>query len=127
MSNSGRLIAGVFGVAAFALLTPFQVAQAAPAVAIDLAAASSNGHVIKVHDRWRDDDDDDDDDREYRRHRHSRHYYRDHDDDDDVVEAPFTRVEHGRRVVVDAPFSHVYVGRRGRHIVAPFVNIWIPR
>jgi hypothetical protein len=125
MSTSGRLMAGVFSLAAFALLTPVQVTQASPAAAIDFAATAANGHVIKVHDRWRDDDDDE---LEYRRHRHghqARHY--DLYNDDDVVEAPFTRVEHGRRVVVDAPFAHVYVGRRGRHVVAPFVNIWIPR
>ena len=126
MSISGRLIAGVFSLAAFALLTPAAVVQASPAAAIDFAADAANGHVIKVHDRWRDDDDDDD--REYRRQRHGHQArYYDRYNDDDVVEAPFTRVEHGRRVVVDAPFAHVYVGRRGRHIVAPFVNIWIPR
>ncbi len=126
MSISGRLIAGILSLAALVLLMPATIAQALPAAGFDLSAAGGNGHVIKVHDRWRDDDDDDDDDdvREYRRHRHSRDYYR---DQDDVVEAPFTRVEHGRRVVVDAPFTHVTVGRRGRHIVAPFVNIWIPR
>lgn len=40
---------------------------------------------------------------------------------------PFAYVESGRRVVVEAPFTTVYVGRRGRYVRAPFVNIWIPR
>jgi hypothetical protein len=28
--------------------------------------------------------------------------------------------------VVDAPFAHVYSGRRGHHVVAPFVDLWVP-
>ena len=50
-------------------------------------------------------------------HKH-RHYRR-----GCIVNAPFTYVETGRRVVVDAPFATVYVGRHGRHMRAPFVNI----
>jgi hypothetical protein len=65
--------------------------------------------VVQVHDYW--------DGPRYYRHR----YYGRR-----VVHAPFTRVETGRRTVVDAPFTHVYVGRHGRHIVAPFVDLWVP-
>lgn len=73
------------------------------------AAAGQESAVIKVH-------------RRSYHHHHHRHYRRDR-----VVEAPFTYVETGRRVVVEAPFTTVYVGRRGRYVRAPFVNIWIPR
>ena len=44
----------------------------------------------------------------------------------EVVDAPFSRVETGRHTVVDAPFAHVYSGRLGHHIVAPFVDLWVP-
>ncbi len=77
--------------------------------------ADRKGIVIQVHGDW------DDDDGDYRGRRHRRHHGKHH------VDAPFTHVESGRRVVVDAPFAHVYVGRRGRHVVAPFVNLWLPR
>ena len=43
------------------------------------------------------------------------------------VDAPFTHVESGRRVVVEAPFTSVYVSKRGRYVRAPFVSLWIPR
>jgi hypothetical protein len=55
----------------------------------------------------------------HRYHGHRRYY------GGDVVDAPYTHVEPGR-VVVDAPFTHVYSGPRGRHIVAPFVDLWVP-
>jgi UTP:GlnB (protein PII) uridylyltransferase len=73
--------------------------------------------AVKIHDRWNDDEDYDD--QHWRRHH--RHHY------DDIVDAPFTHVESGHRVIVDAPFAHVAVGRYGRHVVAPFVDIWVPR
>ena len=102
------------------MMLPF--AAAAPASAfsgpglratvIDTPAA-----VIKVHDRWADDDEDHD----YRSRRRHRHH------NDEVVDAPFTHVESGHRVIVDAPFAHVAVGRYGRHVVAPFVDLWVPR
>ena len=102
----------------------FLLVSAAPSHALTSLHSAKAVHaeksaVIKVHGSWRDDDDDDndEDDREYR-HRHHRAA---------VFDAPFTRVETGRRVVVDAPFAHVSVHRHGRHIVAPFVNLWIPR
>lgn len=94
--------------------------------ATSFAATTSNVHtlrhskdaaVVKVHGSWHDDDDDG---------AYYRVYHR-HHDRDEVVDAPFTHVESGRRVVVDAPFAHVAVNRNGRHIVAPFVNIWVPR
>jgi hypothetical protein len=56
--------------------------------------------------------------RDDHRHRHYRHR------DRHVVHAPFTRVESGRRTVVDAPFVHVYRDRHGKHIVAPFVDLY---
>ena len=45
------------------------------------------------------------------------------------VEAPYTRVESGRKVAVDAPHAFVRVDRkRGRVVVrAPFANIDVPR
>ena len=59
------------------------------------------------------------DDRRYRhQHRYDRRRGR------HVVHAPFTRVESGRRTVVDAPFVHVYKDRHGKHIVAPFVDLY---
>jgi hypothetical protein len=62
---------------------------------------------------------------EYRHHRYDRDY---HDyDTGAVVDAPYAHVETGDRVVVDAPFAHVYSGRHGQHIVAPFVDLWVPR
>jgi hypothetical protein len=89
--------------------------------AAGLRAAAVPAAIVQVHQRWVDDDDDDD-------HHARRHYRHHHDDDDDeVVDAPFTHVESGRRVIVDAPFAHVAVGRHGRHIVAPFVDLWVPR
>jgi hypothetical protein len=53
--------------------------------------------------------------------RHHHAYVRDR-----TVDAPFAHVESGRHTIVDAPFAHVYVGRHGRHIVAPFVDLWMP-
>lgn len=87
------------------------VANAAPGAGTAVMGQASSS-LVKVHDdgdRWR------------RRHYHRR-YYREH-----VVDAPFTHVESGRHTVVDAPFVHVYKGRHGKHIVAPFVDIWEPR
>ena len=45
------------------------------------------------------------------------------------VEAPYTRVESGRKVAVDAPHAFVRVDRkRGRVVVrAPFVDLDVPR
>lgn len=87
-------------------------AAAAPLTAIQQAAARQDSAVVKVH-------------RRSYRHRHysGRYYHR----RTRVVEAPFTYVESGRRVLVEAPFATVYVGRHGRYIRAPFVNLWIPR
>lgn len=92
--------------------------QASPASALTASGlrgvpAATSAGLVKVHDRWSDDDEGD---------RHWRRHHR-----DDGVEAPFTRVETGHRVVVDAPFAHIAVGRNGRHIVAPFVDLWLPR
>lgn len=87
------------------------VANAAPGAGT-AAVSQASPNLVKVHDdgyRWR------------RRHYHRR-YYRGH-----VVDAPFAHVESGRHTVVDAPFVHVYKGRHGKHIVAPFVDIWEPR
>jgi hypothetical protein len=45
------------------------------------------------------------------------------------VEAPYTRVDSGRKVAVDAPHAFVRVDRKtGRVVVrAPFANIDVPR
>jgi hypothetical protein len=45
------------------------------------------------------------------------------------VEAPYTRVENGRKVAVDAPHAFVRVDRKtGRVVVrAPFVDLDVPR
>jgi hypothetical protein len=87
-------------------------ANAMPAVSATAGITPST--LVKVHD---------DGDRYWRRHHsYHRHSYRGH-----VVDAPFTHVESGRRTVVDAPFAHVYNGRHGQHIVAPFVDLWVPR
>jgi hypothetical protein len=103
-------VAGLFMTA----ILPIASASALPAAKPATPATSSA--VVRVHhDSW-------DYDRDRPRYRyHHRHYYR-----GEVVDAPFTHVETGRRVIVDAPFTHVYVGPRGRHIVAPFVDLWVP-
>ncbi len=94
--------------AALAATAMFASAAAAHPGRTNLAPAHGSG-LIKVHDA----------DDEYRWHRHHRRHH--------SVDAPYTRVEAGRRVIVDAPFASVYVGREGRHIRAPFVNLWVPR
>jgi hypothetical protein len=107
-SCSSLAMAAVLAASALTASTP----AGAMAIAKKYATASA---ALKVHDRG----DDDWDGRHYRHYRHGRY--------SEVVEAPFTRVETGHRVIVDAPFAHVYVGRHGRHIVAPFVDLWVPR
>jgi hypothetical protein len=100
--------------AAFAM----PIIGAAPASAFSDAAglqSTAATALVKVHERWSDDEGDAD--RHYRRHHHN----------DAEVDAPFTHVETGHRVIVDAPFAHVAVGPRGRHVVAPFVDLWLPR
>jgi hypothetical protein len=44
-----------------------------------------------------------------------------------VVDSPYARVDTGDPVVVDAPFAHVHVGRGRVRVLAPFVNLSIPR
>lgn len=44
----------------------------------------------------------------------------------EIVDAPYAYVDSGRETIVDAPFTHVYVGRHGRVISAPFVELWLP-
>ncbi len=44
-----------------------------------------------------------------------------------VVDAPLAHVESGDPVIVDAPGTHVGIHRGHVHVVAPFVNLWIPR
>ncbi|RUP09715.1 hypothetical protein [Hyphomicrobium sp.] len=84
------------------------IASAANATPVAKPAGKASANVVKV---------DYDYDRDGHRHYHRRHGRH-------VVHAPFTRVESGRRTVVDAPFVHVYKGRHGKHVVAPFVDIW---
>ena len=104
----------------FAMLLATSSATAAPA-GLSAAKSDTGAGITKVHgEDWHDDDDWEDDDYEYRR-QHHRHHGRRH------IDAPYAHVETGRHVVVDAPFAHVYVGRHGRRIVAPFVDIWVPR
>ena len=90
--------------------------NAAPQKGWHAKAAAAHPAIILAHDSWRDGDD-------WRERRRAR---RD-DTRDEIVDAPFTHVENGRRVIVDAPFALVTVDRNGRHVVAPFVNLWIPR
>lgn len=105
----------IFG--ALVLLGSFCTSGAGNAQAVPLsqkpAAAIGEGTVTKVHAT--------------RRH-HKRHLYRhyDHRHGDHTVDAPFAYVESGRHTYVDAPFTEVYVGRRGRRVIAPFVDLWIP-
>lgn len=104
------------------LALPLLMAAPASAFTPGGRSAVTTGPVsaaVKVHRRAHT--------RDWHHHHNHRH----------VVHAPFTRVQTGRvktgrlqtdrRVVVDAPFTHVTVGRRGRHIVAPFVDLWLPR
>ena len=86
-------------------------ASAANAMTVGKPAGEASTSHVRV-DYRRDDD----------RHRYQRRHYRHHDRH--VVHAPFTRVESGRRTVVDAPFVHVYKDRHGKHIVAPFVDLY---
>lgn len=106
-------IAAAAGVASAACAFGTEPVLAGPAGLKGVASQTAKG-IVLIHGDW--DDDEDEEYRErrsYRRHRH--------------VDAPFTHVESGRRVIVDAPFAHVYVGRHGRRIVAPFVDLRIPR
>lgn len=110
---------GLAFIAGCSLLTTGFSAWAANAAPSAAAAALHGGEtaVIKVHVRSHR--------HGYRHQRHLHHHRRRH------VDAPFTHVEtqHGkrRRVIFEVPFTSVYVGRHGRHIRAPFVNLWIPR
>jgi hypothetical protein len=106
--------------AALTLPAAFAPASAFSTSGLNQTARGTNAAVVQIHDEWNDDEDD----RDRHGRRHHRHH---HDDDDEVVDAPFTHVESGHRVIVDAPFAHVAVGRHGRHIVAPFVDLWVPR
>jgi hypothetical protein len=87
----------------FLAVAGLSAAQAAPGAGT-LAANGTSSNLVKV------------------RHGDSRRYRRGH-----VVDAPFAHVESRRHTVVDAPFVHVYKGRHGKHIVAPFVDLWEPR
>lgn len=104
------VLAGIAALCAAGATPAFAVTAHSMRAAIAPSAAASD--IVKVHAR------------QYRHKHHRRHR---------IVEAPFTRVETNRhygakrRVVVDAPFAHVMVGRHGRRIIAPFVDIWIPR
>ncbi|SFV28001.1 hypothetical protein [Hyphomicrobium facile] len=81
--------------------------------AMTLAKPAGEASTSLVHVDYRGDD---------RRYRHQHRHYRNRGRH--VVHAPFTRVESGRRTVVDAPFVHVYKDRHGKHIVAPFVDLY---
>ena len=112
-----QFTAAAAALAALGLFALASAGQAQPAPGQVMAANTATPGLVMIHGG-----DDEDDDRAWRHRRHRHHH-----DADEVVEAPFTRVEHGRRVVVDAPFAHVYVDRYGRHIVAPFVDLHLPR
>ena len=87
-------------------------ALSAPSVHRIALPSAASPIVVKVHSR-------------HARHKHHRRHH--------IVDAPFARVETNRhyrsshRVIVDAPFTHVSVGRHGRRIIAPFVDLWLPR
>jgi hypothetical protein len=55
-------------------------------------------------------------------YRYRRHYRRGR-----VVDAPFTHVDSRGPVIVDAPFTHVGVSGNRVRVIAPFVNLSIPR
>lgn len=109
--SSKSIFAALAGLSTCAILG-LSPAAAYPTVDQGPGATSA---VVKVHGDW------DDEDGRWQRRRHHHHGH------DHTVDAPFTHVETGRRVVVDAPFAHVTVDRYGRHIRAPFVNLWLPR
>lgn len=89
-------------------------------------AVQVNGRHYR-YEEWDDDDFDDDDRFVYsqRYYPRARRYHVDvhRYDDDEAIDHHVAR----REVILDAPFTHVYVGRHGHHIVAPFVDIWLPR
>lgn len=107
--STGTALAATIALSAGA--APAIATPAAIAPAVHGAAEKSSAHAIQVHSR------------SY----HHRHKRRHGDRHDHVVDAPYAHVETGDRVEVDAPFAHVHVGRHGRHIVAPFVDLWLPR
>ena len=55
-------------------------------------------------------------------YRYRRHYRRGR-----VVDAPYTPVDSRGPVIVDAPFTHVGVWGDRVRVIAPFVNLSIPR
>jgi len=93
-------------------LTPLTPAAHAIPLTVAPAATDGTSAAITIHAT-----------RKHRRHDHRYHSrrHRDH-----VVDAPFAYVESGPNTYVDAPFTEVYVDRRGRRVVAPFVDLWIP-
>lgn len=119
MNSFAKTLYAVFAAALLLPAIALSPASAVTAPARGAVGAALPASILKVHRRS--------DDSHHRRHygRHHRHHRH-------VVDAPFTRVETNhansrRRVIVDAPFAHVSVGRRGRHVRAPFVDLWLPR
>ncbi len=100
---SSRLLIAVAAVAVTGCMS------AASALSLDAAirAAAAHSAVIRVSD----------DDGTYRRH-----YRRGR-----VVNAPYTHVDTRGPVVVDAPYTHVRVSRGRVRVIAPYVNLSIPR
>lgn len=105
--STGTALAAAIALCAAAL--PATAAPSAIAQVFETTTRTPSLNAIPVHSRS---------DR-HRHHRRNRHNH--------VVDAPYAHVETGDRVEVDAPFAHVHVGRHGRHIVAPFVDLWLPR
>lgn len=65
-----------------------------------------------------------DDDDYYERRHHRRHRYGRRGP---VVDTPYARVDAGDPVIVDAPYTYVGVHRGHVRVIAPYVNLWIPR
>lgn len=102
-------------------------AQAAPGTGLAKTAESTGAlaaQVVTVGHRY---------DRGYRsyygkkRHYKRRKYRRHYRYSDNHVDAPYTRYRGRGRVHVDAPFAYVKRNRRGLHVRAPFVDLYIPR
>ncbi len=97
---AATLVAGATGAAIAAPSAPFK----APAPsAVVLRVGGDDG---AYEDR-----------RSYRRDRHR----------GAIVDAPFAHVDAGHPVIVDAPFAHVGVHRGHVRVIAPFVDLWVPR
>lgn len=95
-----------------AALTVIAAAASSPAAALPLGRAGARSATPSMLLQVSEDDS----------YRYRRPYRRGR-----VVDAPYTHVDTRGRVLVDAPYAHVGVSGNRVRVIAPFVNLSIPR